>query len=141
MWYQHLHHLPKLPKTTNHCLGITFDANKHILNDHKIFSWKNASIEERTEPNFSKIFRLLFTALIAESAILLGAVDSIAAVLDFFFLMCYAFVNLICALHSLLGAPNWRPRFRYYHWFDFFLKYPNNIFICIQNAYSLMICC
>ncbi|KAK6104269.1 Amino acid permease family protein [Brugia pahangi] len=30
--------------------------------------------------------------------------------------MCYAFVNLICALHSLLKVPNWRPRFRYYHW-------------------------
>uniref|UniRef100_A0A0R3RIZ0 AA_permease domain-containing protein n=1 Tax=Elaeophora elaphi TaxID=1147741 RepID=A0A0R3RIZ0_9BILA len=59
---------------------------------------------------------LLITALIAEFAILLGAVDKIAEVLDFFFLMCYAFVNLICALHSLLKAPNWRPRFRYYHW-------------------------
>lgn len=22
----------------------------------------------------------------------------------------------VCALHSLLGAPNWRPRFKYYHW-------------------------
>ncbi|TMS35862.1 hypothetical protein L596_003163 [Steinernema carpocapsae] len=59
---------------------------------------------------------LLFTAVIAECAILLGAVDAIAEVLDFFFLMCYAFVNLICALHSLMKAPNWRPRFRYYHW-------------------------
>ncbi|KAM3719126.1 Potassium/chloride cotransporter [Dirofilaria immitis] len=59
---------------------------------------------------------LLITAFIAEFAILLGAVDKIAEVLDFFFLMCYAFVNLICALHSLLKVPNWRPRFRYYHW-------------------------
>uniref|UniRef100_A0A1I7VLQ0 Amino acid permease n=1 Tax=Loa loa TaxID=7209 RepID=A0A1I7VLQ0_LOALO len=55
-------------------------------------------------------FGLLMTALIAEFAILLGAVDKIAEVLDFFFLMCYAFVNLICALHSLLKVPNWRPR-------------------------------
>ncbi|MCP9261956.1 Solute carrier family 12 member 6 [Dirofilaria immitis] len=60
---------------------------------------------------------LLITAFIAEFAILLGAVDKIAEVLDFFFLMCYAFVNLICALHSLLKVPNWRPRFRYYHWY------------------------
>ncbi|VDM20977.1 unnamed protein product [Wuchereria bancrofti] len=59
---------------------------------------------------------LLITALIAEFAILLGAVDKIAEILDFFFLMCYAFVNLICTLHSLLKVPNWRPRFRYYHW-------------------------
>ncbi|GMS86665.1 hypothetical protein PENTCL1PPCAC_8840, partial [Pristionchus entomophagus] len=59
---------------------------------------------------------LLFTAFIAECAILLGEVDAIAEVLDFFFLMCYASVNLICFLHSILKAPNWRPRFKYYHW-------------------------
>uniref|UniRef100_A0A0N5AF91 Solute carrier family 12 member 6 n=1 Tax=Syphacia muris TaxID=451379 RepID=A0A0N5AF91_9BILA len=55
---------------------------------------------------------LVLTTIIAEFAILLGAMDEIAAVVDFFFLMCYAFVNLICALHSVLGAPNWRPRFK-----------------------------
>ncbi|KAG8140738.1 hypothetical protein E2320_003404, partial [Naja naja] len=33
-----------------------------------------------------------------------------------FFLMCYLFVNLACALQTLLRTPNWRPRFRYYHW-------------------------
>ncbi|KAK0422326.1 hypothetical protein QR680_007506 [Steinernema hermaphroditum] len=59
---------------------------------------------------------LLLTTVIAELAILLGAMDQIAAVVDFFFLMCYAFVNAICVLHSVLGAPNWRPRFRLYHW-------------------------
>ncbi|VDN06525.1 unnamed protein product [Thelazia callipaeda] len=59
---------------------------------------------------------LVVTIIIAELAILMGAMDQIAAVVDFFFLMCYAFVNLICALHSLLGAPNWRPRFKFYHW-------------------------
>jgi len=25
-------------------------------------------------------------------------------------------VNLICVLQTLLKTPNWRPRFRYYHW-------------------------
>uniref|UniRef100_A0A8C2Q8Z0 Solute carrier family 12 member 4 n=1 Tax=Cyprinus carpio TaxID=7962 RepID=A0A8C2Q8Z0_CYPCA len=33
-----------------------------------------------------------------------------------FFLMCYLFVNLACAVQTLLRTPNWRPRFRYYHW-------------------------
>lgn len=33
-----------------------------------------------------------------------------------FFLMCYMFVNVICALQTLLKMPNWRPRFKYYHW-------------------------
>ena len=30
--------------------------------------------------------------------------------------MCYMFVNLACALQTLLRTPNWRPRFVYYHW-------------------------
>ncbi|CAD6195818.1 unnamed protein product [Caenorhabditis auriculariae] len=59
---------------------------------------------------------LVLTVIIAECGILLGAVDKIAEVLDFFFLMCYAFVNLIAFLHSVLKAPNWRPRFKYFHW-------------------------
>uniref|UniRef100_A0A914GU58 Uncharacterized protein n=1 Tax=Globodera rostochiensis TaxID=31243 RepID=A0A914GU58_GLORO len=71
-----------------------------------------AKVTKKNEP----FFGLLLTTLIAELGILIGAMDSIAAVLDFFFLMCYAFVNIICALHSILGAPNWRPRYIYYHW-------------------------
>ncbi|KAI1728631.1 amino acid permease domain-containing protein [Ditylenchus destructor] len=70
----------------------------------------------RVTKNNEPFLGLLVTTFIAELAILLGAVDAIAEVLDFFFLMCYAFVNLVCALHSLMGAPNWRPRFKYYHW-------------------------
>uniref|UniRef100_A0A9J2P2V1 Amino acid permease/ SLC12A domain-containing protein n=1 Tax=Ascaris lumbricoides TaxID=6252 RepID=A0A9J2P2V1_ASCLU len=71
-----------------------------------------AKVTKNNEP----FVGLILTTVIAELAILLGAMDQIAAVVDFFFLMCYAFVNLICCLHSLLGAPNWRPRFKYYHW-------------------------
>lgn len=40
-----------------------------------------------------------------------------------FFLMCYMFVNLACALQTLLRTPNWRPRFKFYHWWaHFYLK-------------------
>jgi len=45
-----------------------------------------------------------------------GNVDEIAPLLSMFFLMCYGFVNLACALQTLLRTPMWRPRFRYYHW-------------------------
>ncbi|KHJ90197.1 amino acid permease [Oesophagostomum dentatum] len=72
-----------------------------------------AKVTSSNEP----LLGLLLTTFIAELAILLGAVDKIAEVLDFFFLMCYAFVNLIAFLHSVLRAPNWRPRFKYFHWF------------------------
>ncbi|CAI4230824.1 unnamed protein product [Auanema sp. JU1783] len=71
-----------------------------------------ATVTKKNEP----FLGLLLTTVIAEMAILLGAVDKIAEVLDFFFLMCYAFVNIIAFLHSVLRAPNWRPRFKYFHW-------------------------
>lgn len=35
-----------------------------------------------------------------------------------FFLMCYLFVNLACAVQTLLKTPHWRPRFKYYHWWE-----------------------
>ncbi|KAL3989847.1 Amino acid permease family protein [Acanthocheilonema viteae] len=69
-------------------------------------------LTKRNEP----FHGLLITTLIAELAVLLGAMDHIAAVVDFFFLMCYAFINVICAMHSIIKAPNWRPRYKYYHW-------------------------
>ncbi|PAV64333.1 hypothetical protein WR25_25400 [Diploscapter pachys] len=70
----------------------------------------------RVTKNNEPFLGLMITSVIAECAILMGAVDKIAEVLDFFFLMCYAFVNVICFMHSILKSPNWRPRFRYYHW-------------------------
>ncbi|KAH8019303.1 hypothetical protein HPB51_018815 [Rhipicephalus microplus] len=59
---------------------------------------------------------LLLTAFISELGILIGNLDHIAPILTMFFLMCYMFVNLACTLQSLLKTPNWRPRFKYYHW-------------------------
>ncbi|KAG7203194.1 hypothetical protein KM043_010300 [Ampulex compressa] len=59
---------------------------------------------------------LLLTVIICQCGILLGNVDYLAPLLSMFFLMCYGFVNLACALQTLLRTPNWRPRFKYYHW-------------------------
>lgn len=54
--------------------------------------------------------------LICETGILIASLDSVAPILSMFFLMCYMFVNLACAVQTLLRTPNWRPRFKYYHW-------------------------
>ncbi|KAB7493728.1 Solute carrier family 12 member 6 [Armadillidium nasatum] len=59
---------------------------------------------------------LILTAGICQIAILIGNLDYIAPILSMFFLMCYGFVNLACALQTLLRTPNWRPRFKFYHW-------------------------
>uniref|UniRef100_A0A6B2E4U6 Putative amino acid transporter n=1 Tax=Phlebotomus kandelakii TaxID=1109342 RepID=A0A6B2E4U6_9DIPT len=59
---------------------------------------------------------LILTVCICQCGILLGNVDHLAPLLSMFFLMCYGFVNLACFLQTILRTPNWRPRFKYYHW-------------------------
>ena len=78
--------------------------------------------------------RALFVTLsICQLAVLIGNVDAVAPLLrlrsvcsldpvlivwifSMFFLMCYCFVNVACALLTLLKTPNWRPSFKFYHW-------------------------
>ncbi|XP_033328087.1 solute carrier family 12 member kcc isoform X3 [Megalopta genalis] len=71
-----------------------------------------ATSSSRGEPTRA----LVLTLIICQCGILLGNVDYLAPLLSMFFLMCYGFVNLACALQTLLRTPNWRPRFKYYHW-------------------------
>lgn len=66
-------------------------------------------------------YALMLTACIAEIGILIANLDAVAPIITMFFLMCYGFVNLACVLQSLLRTPNWRPRFKYYHWLTSFL--------------------
>ncbi|XP_054710276.1 LOW QUALITY PROTEIN: solute carrier family 12 member 4-like [Uloborus diversus] len=83
-------------------------AKDQIIPFLKIFKHSSS----RNEPTRA----LFLTLFICEVGILIGNLDHIAPILTMFFLMCYMFVNLACALQSLLRTPNWRPRFRYYHW-------------------------
>ncbi|KAJ3611564.1 hypothetical protein NHX12_021579 [Muraenolepis orangiensis] len=66
--------------------------------------------------NGEPTWALLLTAGICEIGILIASLDAVAPILSMFFLMCYLFVNLACAVQTLLKTPNWRPRFKYYHW-------------------------
>ncbi|XP_030629201.1 solute carrier family 12 member 7-like [Chanos chanos] len=59
---------------------------------------------------------LLLTVGICEIGILIASLDDVAPILSMFFLMSYLFVNLACAIQTLLHTPNWRPRFKFYHW-------------------------
>ncbi|KAF8786898.1 Solute carrier family 12 member 5 like protein [Argiope bruennichi] len=83
-------------------------AKDQIIPFLKVFSHSSS----RNEPTRA----LFLTLFIAEIGILIGNLDHIAPILTMFFLMCYMFVNLACVLQSLLRTPNWRPRFKYYHW-------------------------
>lgn len=82
-----------------------------------------AQMDSRGEP----VRALVLTLVIAETAVLIGNLDFIAPILTMFFLMCYMFVNLACTLQSLLKTPNWRPRFKFYHW-SFSLA---GVFLCL----------
>ncbi|XP_069047202.1 solute carrier family 12 member 7 isoform X2 [Lepisosteus oculatus] len=66
--------------------------------------------------NGEPTWALLLTAGICEIGILIASLDNVAPILSMFFLMCYLFVNLACAVQTLLRTPNWRPRFKFYHW-------------------------
>ncbi|KAJ8272774.1 hypothetical protein GJAV_G00093280 [Gymnothorax javanicus] len=66
--------------------------------------------------NGEPTWALLLTAGICETGILIASLDAVAPILSMFFLMCYLFVNLACAVQTLLKTPNWRPRFKFYHW-------------------------
>ncbi|XP_016537056.1 solute carrier family 12 member 7-like isoform X2 [Poecilia formosa] len=66
--------------------------------------------------NGEPTWALLLTVGICEIGILIASVDLVAPILSMFFLMCYLFVNLACAVQTLLRTPNWRPRFKFYHW-------------------------
>ncbi|XP_037537487.1 solute carrier family 12 member 7 [Nematolebias whitei] len=66
--------------------------------------------------NGEPTWALLLTIGICEIGILIASVDDVAPILSMFFLMCYLFVNLACAVQTLLRTPNWRPRFKFYHW-------------------------
>ncbi|XP_067651390.1 solute carrier family 12 member 6-like [Haliotis asinina] len=59
---------------------------------------------------------LILSTLIAELGILIAKLDYVAPIVTMFFLMCYGFINLACALQTLLRLPHWRPRFWCYHW-------------------------
>uniref|UniRef100_A0A915JR08 Amino acid permease/ SLC12A domain-containing protein n=1 Tax=Romanomermis culicivorax TaxID=13658 RepID=A0A915JR08_ROMCU len=70
---------------------------------------------QKTTKRGEPLMAILLTVFICELGILIAALESITALISQFFLMCYLGVNSACALQSLLKAPSWRPRFRYYH--------------------------
>ncbi|XP_053401754.1 solute carrier family 12 member 4-like isoform X2 [Mercenaria mercenaria] len=83
-----------------------------IANDNIIPSLRVFGRTRRGEP----FLALLLTVGIAEAGVLVGNLDYVTPVITMFFLMCYLFVNLACALQTLLRSPSWRPRYRFYHW-------------------------
>lgn len=58
---------------------------------------------------------LLFTALLAEMAIMIGELDVVARIVSMFYMTTYGFLNLTCALESW-ASPDFRPDFKIPNW-------------------------
>ncbi|ESO89778.1 hypothetical protein LOTGIDRAFT_124442 [Lottia gigantea] len=69
-----------------------------------------------TAKNGEPVRGLVLTLVIAEIGILIARLDYVAPIVTMFFLLCYGFINMACALQTLLRTPHWRPRYSYYHW-------------------------
>ncbi|VDP07635.1 unnamed protein product [Soboliphyme baturini] len=69
-----------------------------------------------TRKNGEPWLATLLSIALCEFGILIAQLESITALISQFFLMCYLSVNAACFLQGFLKAPNWRPRFRFYHW-------------------------
>ena len=56
------------------------------------------------------------TFLIAQSAIMLGALDVVAPIITMFFMITYGTLNLACFYEGITRNPSYRPKFRFSHW-------------------------
>src|SRR5687768_17255746 len=58
---------------------------------------------------------LFLTGFFVLISIMFGSLDQVAPLVTIFYLLCYGGVNVSCLLLDLLGSPNWRPKWKYYH--------------------------
>jgi amino acid transporter len=56
------------------------------------------------------------TWCIAQTCLFIGSLDTVASILTNFFLVTYFATNLSVCVLKMTGAPNFRPRFRYFSW-------------------------
>lgn len=85
---------------------------------------------------------ILLTGAIAQLAILIGDVNTIAPIITTFFCLAYSLVNMSLLLVYLSGTPNFRPRFKYWHWSTALLGFALNFGVmwALSWLYSLVAC-
>jgi len=57
---------------------------------------------------------VLFSACLAVLPLFLGNLERISTFIAMFLLLCFGFVNIATVIATF--SPNWRPRWRFYHW-------------------------
>ncbi|KAJ5076209.1 solute carrier family 12 [Anaeramoeba ignava] len=59
---------------------------------------------------------LILTWIISMIFVQLGEMDNVAPIITILLLICYGGINLTCFNLSVLKAPSFRPRWKYFHW-------------------------
>jgi len=74
-----------------------------------IFGWGS---KKGDEPRVA----VLCAWAIAQGCLFIGDLNAVASIISGFFLLVYFFTNLACFVLRISGAPNFRPRFKYFTW-------------------------
>eukprot|EP01138_Halocafeteria_seosinensis_P005582 gb/GECG01005705.1/.p1 GENE.gb/GECG01005705.1/~~gb/GECG01005705.1/.p1 ORF type:complete len:1090 (+),score=107.31 gb/GECG01005705.1/:1-3270(+) len=69
-----------------------------------------------TKSGDEPILGILISYVIAQGCIFMGNLNAVASLISQFFLLVYMFTNLACFTLRIAGAPNFRPKFRYFSW-------------------------
>ena len=59
---------------------------------------------------------VLFSFICIQGVLLIGEINVIAPMVSMMYLMTYGVINFACFLLTVTGAPNFRPRFKYFSW-------------------------
>jgi len=59
---------------------------------------------------------LVLSWIIAQALLLTGDLNVLAEIVSMFYLLVYSFINLCCFALAVSGAPNFRPKFKYFSW-------------------------
>jgi hypothetical protein len=72
---------------------------------------------------------IILTSFFVLVSAMFGSLDHVAPLVTIFYLLCYGGVNTACLVLDILGSPNWRPRWRYYHKATAFL----GVLMCVAS--------
>lgn len=101
-------------------------------------SWAGRGFGKGDEPRLA----VLLTGAIAQVCLFIGGLDAIAPVISTFFAMSYSLVNLSLLLVAFAGTPNFRPRFKYWHWTTALIGFLSNFVMmwALSWMYALIAC-
>ena len=103
-------------------------GNKRLVKVLRFFSYGSPG---KNEPRYA----VILTWAIAQSVLLLRRLDLLASIMTNCFLLTYFFTNFACFVLKVTGAPNFRPRFRYFSWHTALLGAVLNIVIMFLSSW------